>query len=385
MSLCPRVANIAFLVNPIAGMGGRLGFKGTDGLAEEARSAGASPVAPIRGALFLHHVLEAVRSSDARPPLWLTCTGAMGRDLLESAGVPEDRVRVVHEATDRSTAADTKAAATAAAAERANLLVFVGGDGTARDIVDAIGSDLPILGIPAGVKMHSGVFAVSPAAGAELLAAFLRGEMRVGDAEILDLDEDAYRAGEWTIRFYGAAKTLVEPNLVQAGKMMVAEVSGDAVIAELAEHFAELFGTEPNTLFLFGPGSTTEAIAKRLGLEKTLLGIDAFLGRRVLGKDLNERGILAHLERHPRAKLVICPIGAQGFILGRGNLQLSPEVLQRIGVKNVLVVATPGKLDATPVLRVDTGDDALDRAFREKEYLFVLIGYRTTKLHPVKS
>ena len=374
---------IGFLVNPIAGMGGRVGLKGTDGVEDEARAAGAEPVAGPKAITFAAAFLRQAANDPSVDVEWLTCRGAMGSDSLEAAGVPPQRIRIVYSPPERTTSKDSTVAAQQAIGAGAELLVFCGGDGTARDASLAVEDRIPILGVPAGVKMHSGVFAVSVTAAAEILVAFARGQLRIGLAEILDLDEDAYRRGEWKIRLFGTTKTLVEPHLVQAGKMMVAEVSEESVRAELAEHFEELFASEPETLFLLGPGSTIDGIAKASGLEKTLLGIDAVLGGRRIATDLNEKGILGLLAQHPRTKLVLSPIGAQGFILGRGNLQVNPEVLRRIGTRNVIVVATSSKLAATPVLRVDTGDEVLDEEFRKKEYLFVIVGYRTTKLHPL--
>ncbi len=366
-------------------MGGRLGLKGTDGLAEQAQAAGAEPVAPRRADRFLEHFRDLRRLEAALDVQWLTCSGPMGGEALRRAQEPANRIEVLYEDRPPTRASDTRAAVEAFTKAHADLVVFCGGDGTARDVADAAGDAVPILGIPSGVKMHSAVFAVDPAAASEILAAFLRGQLRVGEAEILDLDEEAYRRGEWKVRLYLTAKTLVEPHLVQAGKMMFAEVSEAAVRGELVEHFRELFEEEPDTLFLLGPGSTLESIAHGLSLEKTLLGIDAILGGKTIAKDLTEKGLLALLDRHPRATLVVSPIGAQGFILGRGNLQISPAVLRRIGTRNLTVVATPAKLAATPVLRVDSGDESLDAEIRRKEYLFVLIGYRTTKLHPIQS
>jgi len=366
-------------------MGGRVGLKGTDHVVEQARAAGAEPVAPRRIALFLEAFLKIQRKNPDLDVHWLTCSGDMGALPLDAAGVAPSDVETVHTSGSPSTAEDTKAAAAACVRGRAELILFCGGDGTARDVAEAVSGAVPILGIPSGVKMHSGVFAVDPRAAAEALAEFLRGELRVGDSEILDLDEEAYRAGEWRVRLYATARTLVEPNLVQADKMMFAEMSEESVRLELAEHFRDLFTEEPGTLFLLGPGSTIESIATRLKLEKTLLGIDAAVGGKTVAKDLDEKGILGLLNRYPKAKLVVSPIGAQGFVLGRGNLQVSPEVVRRIGVRNLLVVATPAKLAATPVLRVDSGDETLDAEIRRKEYLFVLIGYRTTKLHPIKD
>ena len=376
---------IALLVNPVAGMGGRVGLKGTDGRADEALAAGARPVAPGRAAACL----AAFREREARDPdlavRWLASAGPMGLDVLRGSGVPDASIETILTPAARTSADDTKAFAQLAVERGADLVLFAGGDGTARDVADAVAGRIPLLGIPAGVKMHSAVFALDPVVAADLLAAYVRGTLRVGDGEILDVDEEAYRAGEWKVRFYGTAKTLVEPNLVQTGKLMVAEVTEEAVLVELAEHFREMFESEPETLFLLGPGSTVSGIASRLGIEKTLLGIDAVVGMRTVGTDVNEAAILQLLDRSPRAKLVVSPIGAQGFILGRGNLQVSPEVLRRIGTRNVVVVATPAKLGSTPVLRVDTGDPRVDDEIRKREYLFVVIGYRTSKIHPVQG
>lgn len=379
------MTRVGFLVNPIAGMGGRLGLKGTDGRAEEAAQAGAQPIAPIRAATFLRTFREREALNAGLAVSWFTCSGAMGAEALEAAGIPHRAFEPIHTPAEPTTAVDTKAFAVRAVERGIDLLIFCGGDGTARDVVGAVGDRVPVLGIPAGVKMHSAVFAVHPAAAADLLAAFVRGDLRIGEAEILDLDEEAYREGEWKVRFFGTAKTLVEPNLVQTGKLMVAEVSEEAVLIELAEHFRELFEAEPEDLFLLGPGSTIGGIASRLGIEKTLLGIDAVVGMRTIEKDVNEATILRLLDRIPKTKLVVSPIGAQGFILGRGNLQVSPAVLRRIGTRNVIVVATSAKLASTPVLRVDTGDEALDDEIRRREYLFVVIGYRTSKIHAVQG
>ncbi len=379
------MSRVGLVVNPIAGMGGRVGLKGTDHVVDQARAAGAEPVAPHRVALFLEAFVKTQRKDPELDVHWLTCDGPMGRDYLDQAGFAPGDIEVVHTPANPTTAEDTRAGSAGSVQGGAELLLFCGGDGTARDVAEAVAGKVPILGIPSGVKMHSGVFAVDPKAAAEALAAFLRGQLRVGDSEILDLDEEAYRAGEWRVRLYASARTLVEPNLVQADKMMFAEMSEESVRLELAEHFRDLFNEEPHTLFLLGPGSTIDSIATRLKLEKTLLGIDAVLGGKTIAKDLDEKRILALLGQHAKAKLVVSPIGAQGFVLGRGNLQVSPEVVRRIGVRNLLVVATPAKLAATPVLRVDTGDEKIDAEIRRKEYLFVLIGYRTTKLHPIKD
>lgn len=375
---------VGFVVNPIAGMGGRVGLKGTDGVADAAQAAGAEPIAGPRAQVFARTFLELSKHDETLRVRWLTCGGAMGAGPLGGAGVGEEAIENVYTPGGRTTAADSRTAVDACIDRGAELLLFCGGDGTARDVAEAANDRIPILGIPAGVKMHSGLFAVSPPAAAHLLVGYLRGQLRIGTAEILDLDEAAYRKGDWRVRLFATAKTLVEPNLVAGGKVMIDEVSEEAIRGELAVHFSELFENEPDTLFLIGPGSTLSSIATAIGIDKTLLGVDAVVRGKTIAKDLNEKGILALLDRYSKASLVVSPIGAQGFILGRGNLQVSPAVLRRIGTKNVIVVATPAKLAMTPVLRVDTSDPALDDDFHKREYLFVLIGYRTSKLHPIQ-
>ena len=373
---------VGFVVNPIAGLGGRVGLKGTDGRAEEALARGAQPVSPRRA----REMLDALKPLRTAAEIhWVTCKGPMGSDLLAAAGFPQSSVEVATEPATNTTAEDTKAACRYFEGRGVELIVFCGGDGTCRDVLETVGQRLPILGVPAGVKMHSGVFGIHPATVASILDAWVHGYLRVGDADVLDVDEEAYRRGEWSVRMFGSARTLVEPTLVQTGKMMFAELSDDAMKDEIADHVKELVEGDPGTLFLLGPGSTLEHVAKRLGIEKTVLGIDAVLGGKVVGRDLDEAGILGLLDQHPVAKLIVSPIGAQGFVLGRGNLQLSPTAVRRIGVPNVVVVSTPSKLNATPVLRVDTGDPELDREFAKKEYLFVVIGYRTSKLHPIRA
>ncbi len=373
---------MAFLVNPIAGMGGRVGLKGTDNVVEEALAMGARPVAPSRAVEALSSFREMEAPTEVQ---WLTCGPPMGETELKAANFPPDSTEILYYPSKKTTARDTVKASEMFAEAGADILLFCGGDGTARDILDAVGSRLPILGIPAGVKMHSAVFGVSPEASAATLARYLGGELSTGEAEVLDLDEERYRRGEWSLKLYGLALTPREPNLVQAGKLMVLEVADEAIREEMADYVGELMDEEPETLFIFGPGGTTHGICRHLGLDTTLLGIDAVLARKLVGRDLNEEGLLRLLTSYPTAKLVLSPIGAQGFILGRGNLQLSPEVLRRVGLHNIIIVATPSKLRATPQLRVDTQDRELDAYFIQKGHLLVVMGYRTMKLHSVRG
>jgi predicted polyphosphate/ATP-dependent NAD kinase len=375
----PTVKRIGFLINPIAGMGGRVGLKGTDGVAEEAARLGARPTAHLKANATLRELRKSPGRADVEGEIhWLTCSGSMGADALTEAGFPE--FEVAFKPAAATSADDTKAAARRFLDLGVDLILFCGGDGTARDICSIVGQTVPILGIPAGVKMYSGVFGVNPARTAEILMGFLRGSLTAAAADVLDLDEDKYREGEWAVRLYHAALTPYEPAFTQSAKMLVAGASDAEAKGEIADYLMEEIDARPDTLLLLGPGSTVQAIGDALGIDKTLLGIDAVRGATTVGKDLNERQILDLLDRHPRRKLILSPIGAQGFVLGRGNLQLSPEVVKRIGHENIIVVATPAKLARTEAMRFDTGQAALDDELRGEGYIPVVIGYRLRRL-----
>ncbi len=375
---------IGFIINPIAGMGGRVGLKGTDGVVEEAIRLGAEPVAPKKAVQTLRLLLNTLEGG-AHPPHidWFTCSGALGRDALLEAGF--ENLNVLHEVGDRPTAQDTIEATRAFMRAEVDLIVFCGGDGTARDIAQIAGKSVPILGIPSGVKMYSGVFGITPARTAEIVARFVFGELNVTQADIIDLDEEKYRKGDWAVRLFCSAKTPYEPSYTQSAKALISERSDAMVKSEIAEYLAEEIGANPDTLFVLGPGSTVQTVSQQLGIEKTLLGVDAVLEGKSVGNDLNERDLLDLLMHHPVAKLILSPIGAQGFILGRGNLQISPQVVRKIGLDRLMVIATPTKLMRTPFLRFDTGDHLLDGALARRGYISVITGYRRHRLTPIRN
>jgi predicted polyphosphate/ATP-dependent NAD kinase len=375
-------ARIGFLVNPIAGMGGRVGLKGTDGVVDAARKLGATPVASQKAREMLSEFLTHFSHHDQIQ--WCSCAGMMGSYELEAVGIKNSQI--VYTSSGKTTsAADTKNACQKLLEQHVDLIVFCGGDGTARDIFEVVDKKITLLGIPAGVKMHSGVFGINTSATAKMLAEFINQRLTIGDVEIMDLDEELYRKGKWKVRLFGIAKGIVEPMYIQVGKASYESVSDDEVKNELADHVKDELVKYDDWLFFFGSGGTIDAIAKKLNIEHTLLGIDAVYHKQLLKKDVNEEQILKLLRKYPKAKILLSPIGAQGFILGRGNLQLSPTVIKKIGVDNIIVVATPSKLANTPVLRVDTGDKALDHLFSNRGYLMVVIGYRLSRVAKIQT
>lgn len=363
---------IGFLINPIAGMGGSVGLKGTDGLADEAFKLGAMPIAGERA----KKCMEEWNINS----LILTCSGAMGKDALTNSSL---RYKIVYSFEGISTSADTKKACKRFLEEGVELLMFCGGDGTARDVYSVVEREIPIIGIPAGVKMHSAVFAISPKGAAQIVEHFVEGKTEVRDAEVMDTDEDAYRRNELRMKVFGYARTPYEPVLVQQGKSIFQSVSEEGAKEEIARFTCEFM--RDGSLYILGAGTTIHKVAELLGLgkEKTLLGVDAVKDGKLVGKDLNEQGLLRLLENEQNAKLLVSPIGAQGFVFGRGNQQLSAKVLEKVGVENVIVLATPHKLTETPFLLVDTGSEALDEQLGG--YMSVVCGYRMAQRKEVKK
>lgn len=377
------MSRIGFLVNPIAGMGGRVGLKGTDDVVEMAIKLGAHPIAHLKASETLREVRKLLHQTSRQIDLsWFTCAGRMGAECLKEAGFKE--FEVDYDSKGETTSDDTRAAIQRFQEINAELILFCGGDGTARDVCSITRQRTPILGIPSGVKMYSGVFGINPAKTAEILIGFLKGGLDLTKVDIVDLDEEKYRQGEWVVRLYDSALTPYEPTLTQVAKMLIAESTGSEVKQEIAEYLIEEIEAEPDVLYLLGPGSTVESIGKRLNIDKTLLGIDGIADGKMVGKDLNESQLLDLVDKYQCRRLILSPIGAQGFILGRGNLQLSPEVIRKVGPQNIIVVATPAKLARTPVLRFDTGDASLDTELSEKGYISVVIGYRLRRLAKVE-
>ncbi|TBU94640.1 ATP-NAD kinase family protein [Phytopseudomonas dryadis] len=346
---------MGLIVNPIAGMGGSVGLKGTDGASvlAEALRRGAHPLAGSKAIKAL------CRIASACPDLRiLTNCGAMGEDAARSAGFAPS-VLPRQKATS-SSSADTKAAAAAMADHGVDLLMFVGGDGTARDIIEAVGNRVPVLGVPAGVKMHSAIFGTSPGNAGLLAGLYLCGHPSVSlrDAEIMDLDEAAVREDRVSSHLYGYAKSPYARRLAQnakAGGGPDEDATLDAIARQVAADM------QPGKLYILGPGTTTRRVSHALGLPNTLLGVDAVLSGALVGQDLNEQALLRLLE-HREAHIIVGVLGGQGSVFGRGNQQISAEVIRRVGRDRITLIASNEKLIAlgSAPLRVDTGDEDID-------------------------
>jgi len=376
MATVAAARTVGFLVNPIAGMGGEVALKGTDGPAlAEAVARGARPRAPGRAAEFARIV-----GRGARPVRWVTCAGPMGANALESAGVAH--VVVFEPADAVTTPEDTRRACREIEAAGAEAVLFVGGDGTARDVLAALGQRLPVLGVPSGVKMHSGVFALSPSAAARILRAFLDGEARTVEGDVLDEDEEDIRAGRLRVRLAGHARCLSTGGLLQAAKGEYAGEVEEASKQGIADALLERM--DEGTLYLFGPGTTPGAVMAAMGLPHTPLGVDIVRGGALVRKDATAAEIEEEVARHGGPKeMVVTAVGRQGFVFGRGNLQLTPATIRAFGKDRITVVAAEEKVAALDELYAETGDPALDRELAG--HWRVLCGYRFHVLLPMRA
>ena len=368
---------IGLIVNPVAGMGGRVGLKGSDGedTLRRARQLGATPSAPARALEALMSLASLIDQVEV-----ITYPAEMGEIEARQAGFTPRVIGQIQ--PDKTTADDTLRAGAEIAAIGPDLLLFAGGDGTARDVYQAIGLSIPALGIPAGVKIHSGVYATTPGRAAQLAAMFLKGQVKgFGELEVMDIDEAAFRRGRVSARLYGYLKVPLEPRFTQGAK---AASSGsaheDAARQSIAEQIVQTM--KAGCLYIIGSGTTPRAIMERLDLPNTLLGIDAVMDGALAAADLNEARLLKLMDGHT-ARIIITPIGGQGYIFGRGNQQLSPDVIKKAGAHNIIVVATPGKLASLqrrPLL-VDTGDNQVDEMLRG--YTRVVTGYREEMVYRI--
>ncbi|MCS5533645.1 MAG: ATP-NAD kinase family protein [Candidatus Poseidoniaceae archaeon] len=388
---------VGIIVNPDAGLGGRLGFKGSDGRAEEARAAGAQDRAGPRMQQCIDKLSQLLNSSlnrQGKEMEFVCWSGRMG-----SSWIGQIPATIIGESPQSTSAQDTALLVKQLIDSEIDLILYAGGDGTTRDIVKALesigksASKTAIVGVPGGVKMHSGCFATTPIAAAEVVLAYHLGDLRTGITEVMDLDEEVYQTGVWKVQMYGEAWTPSSPRYMQGAKEQVERASEEDTIEALAEHIKVLTAENDDLMIVWGSGGTLKRMAQHCGHELTLLGIDiespATNGdtNRTIHLDLNEQSLLKIIREHKNTDgeskpilLLLSPMGGQGFLIGRGNLQLSPEVLMEIGIDNILGVATPSKLIGLSNVRIDTGDVALDEMFQKKRFIKILQGFRTTRL-----
>lgn len=370
-----NLKKLGLIVNPIAGMGGRVGLKGTDGKDTYRRAAelGAVPQAPDKAVVALKEMEPLKESLEI-----VTCSGDMGENEVAKAGFS---FKVVISTYGRaSSREDTIRAVKCMNDEGVDLIAFAGGDGTARDVCCAADRETVVLGIPAGVKMHSAVYAATPQKAGLLALKYLNGGInRIQEAEVMDIDEGAFRQGRVSAKLYGYLNVPYERSYLQ-GLKSSAEINEDfikeAIALDVTDHMEE------DVYYIIGPGSTTRPIMEKLGLQYTLLGVDLVLNKKLVGLDLSESEILKHVTGKP-FKIVITPIGGQGCLFGRGNQQISPDIIRKAGRGNIIVVATKQKINSLygTAFMVDTGDAELDSEL--SGYLSVITGYNDRVIYRV--
>ena len=363
---------VGLIVNPIAGMGGSVGLKGTDGdIYRQALKLGAKPVTPKRTEDFISFITH------KKEVIFFVAPGKMGEEYIRKFDI---QYIVVGSIGKETSSEDTKRIAKEMMEKGVKLLVFVGGDGTARDIYDAVDSSIPVIGVPGGVKIFSPVFSISAKAAAKILDAFVEG-IENKDEEVLDIDEDAFRNGKLAARLYGYLLVPDVREMLQGAKEASnISKSSEEEKEKIAEYIVEEM--RDDTLYLLGPGTTLKKIADRIGVSKTLLGIDAVFNYKLVGKDLNEKGILNLLNKYAKSKIIVTPIGGNGFIFGRGSKQFTPEILKKVSKENIVVVGTKDKINRLDYLRVDTGDLEVDKLFCG--YINVIVGYREEVVMKIK-
>lgn len=367
---------LAFIVNPIAGMGGRVGLKGTDGkeVLQKALELGAVAESPKKSMLALEELLPIKDQIEL-----YTYPKAMGEDEAKEIGF--DPI-VLGQIGDDTGPENTEEAAKEMLEAGVDLILFAGGDGTARNIYNAVGMELPVIGIPAGVKIHSGVYASHPKAAGQIALNYLQEEEKqTREVEVMDIDEEAFREGVVTAKLFGYVQIPFEEELVQTTKSAgfgSEEIALDGISNMVIENM------EADVYYIIGSGTSIRPIMEKLGLENTLLGIDIIKNKKLVASDVNEQEIL-EIIKGEKAKIIVTVIGGQGYIFGRGNQQISNRVIEEVGKDNITVVASKEKLlslEGRPLL-VDTGDEETNESFNG--FIRVLTGYGSESVERVKG
>lgn len=367
---------IGLLINPIAGMGGKVGLKGTDGfdVLELAIERGAIPESNDKAVKALEKLLPLKEEL-----LFLTASGLMGENALRKVGLDYEVVHSVSALTEQKDSLDVLERFKE---EEVDFILFVGGDGTARDVASVVGLDIPVIGVPAGVKIHSPVYAISPEGAGSLVYKYLSdGFLSLVEMEVIDIEEEAFRQDEIITRLYNYLTVPQDDLLLQSLKSPSPQSEGEAQISIALQIIDDMV---EGCYYIIGSGTTPSRILEELNLPPTILGVDIVKDEQLIAKDVNEQEILDIIGDHP-TKLIVTPIGGQGYIFGRGNQQLSDRVLNKIDQEDLIIVSTPGKLRALkkkPLL-IYTGNEEVDQKL--SGYYRVVVGYESYSVYEVES
>ena len=365
---------LGLIVNPFAGIGGRVGLKGSDGLetVKKAIELGAVSLAPERTIIALKKFAILQKEIEL-----YTYPYEMGEYEAKDSGFTNTIV-IGTIVKGKTTSEDTKKAALKMAKLGVELLLFVGGDGTARDVYDAIDSKIPVLGIPSGVKIHSSVFAITPQHAGDLVENFIKNNLPLRPMEVMDIDENIFRMGKISAQLYGYMNVPFERKLIQGAKSRSSSSANK--VREIAQFIVDNMSEE--YYYILSTGTTVKAIGDILHIDKTLLGVDLVYKKKLIGKDLNEKDLLRFIVGK-RAKIIVTVIGGQGYIFGRGNQQISPQIIRMVGKENLIVIATQDKLISLDrSLLVDTGESECDKYL--SGYIKVITGYNEESIWKVE-
>jgi predicted polyphosphate/ATP-dependent NAD kinase len=371
---------LGLIVNPLAGLGGSVALKGSDGVAQQALAKGAVPKANLRTQIALNEIV------DLKDQLHIiTCPNNMGETIVKQLGFSYDVIELSIRNTshlEETNAEHTKQAAQIIKQMGVDLLVFAGGDGTARDVCAVIEDAFPVLGVPAGVKIHSGVYGITPKASGQVIRMLIEGELvDLKNQDVRDIDEVAFRNNQVKTKLFGEMLVPQAGQFVQAVKQGGMEQE-DLVLEDIAAYLAD--EADPEVLYLVGSGKTTQFYMDYIHADNTLLGVDAVYNSNVVANDLTERQILELIEKYQQVKIIVSVIGGQGHVFGRGNQQLSAAVIKKVGRDNLIILCTKTKLkqlEGRPLI-VDTSDVALDLALAG--HIEIFTGYNDRVLYPIQ-
>jgi len=349
---------LGLIINPVAGIGGRVALKGSDGenIQQLAMQRGAIPLAETR----MQQALQMLLAYKDDIHIY-TAAKHMGENLSKSLGFKTTVVNA--EIAAQTCANDTEQTVKCCIEQGVDLLLFAGGDGTARNLFHVLKDcALPVIGVPAGCKIHSSVYALTPSHAGELLSLIVKGRaLTLTEASVMDIDEAEFREDRVQAKLHGYLNVPAENQFMQ--NMKEGGITHEEItLQDIAAFIIETM--EDDCLYLIGSGTTPKAILDELQIPATLLGLDALQNQQLVQADVSEKQILELLKKHKKVRLIITIIGGQGHLFGRGNQQISPDVIKQIGLQNIVIISTPEKIQSLngQPMRVDTGDEALNKS-----------------------